>query len=168
MIRPARTSDARGIATAHVRSWQAVYRGHFPQQYLDGLSVSGRARRWATIISEQHQDVAVCEVRSGIAGFVSIGPSRDDDVTAGTGELTSLYIDPAFWRRGFGSLLVEWARESAKTHRWNDMTLWVLRDNRGARSFYEAVGWMPDGAARTGVLHGTRFVEVRYCRNGGA
>jgi hypothetical protein len=36
-IRPAGMEDVPEIAVAHVRSWQAAYRGLLPQAYLDGL-----------------------------------------------------------------------------------------------------------------------------------
>jgi RimJ/RimL family protein N-acetyltransferase len=43
------------------------------------------------------------------------------------------------------------------------ITLWVLRDNRRARQFYERAGFAPDGA--TNVLHRLNdVIELRYRR----
>ena len=47
---------------------------------------------------------------------------------------------------------------------YSSITLWVLRDNRRARRFYERAGFAPDGA--TNVL--TRLasvIELRYRRS---
>ena len=44
---------------------------------------------------------------------------------------------------------------------YSSITLWVLRDNRRARRFYERAGFAPDGA--TNVLTGLGDVlELRY------
>jgi RimJ/RimL family protein N-acetyltransferase len=44
---------------------------------------------------------------------------------------------------------------------YSSVTLWVLRDNRRARRFYERAGFAPDGA--TNVLTGLGDVrELRY------
>ena len=45
------------------------------------------------------------------------------------------------------------------------MTLWVLRGNRRARDFYEASGFVPDGAAKIDTnAAGISYDEVRYRR----
>jgi len=44
---------------------------------------------------------------------------------------------------------------------YSTVTLWVLRDNRRARRFYERAGFVPDGA--TNVLTGLGGIrELRY------
>jgi len=41
--------------------------------------------------------------------------------------------------------------------------LWVLRENRRARRFYELAGWSADGAAKDAeLLGGLTLPEVRY------
>lgn len=51
-IRPAVAEDASAMARAHVRSWQAGYRGLLPADYLDALRPEDRARGPATAGSE--------------------------------------------------------------------------------------------------------------------
>jgi hypothetical protein len=41
------------------------------------------------------------------------------------------------------------------------VTLWTAAWNQ-ALAFYEACGWMPDGATRHRNLAGRRFTEVRH------
>jgi hypothetical protein len=45
-IRPAVAEDATAVAQAHVRSWQAGYRGLLPANYLDALRPEDRASRY--------------------------------------------------------------------------------------------------------------------------
>jgi len=40
--------------------------------------------------------------------------------------------------------------------------LWVLTANDGARRFYEAGGWQPDGATNMLDFDGTPIEEIRY------
>jgi len=94
VIRLAAPTDALSIARVHVRSWQAIYRGHFPDDYLANLSADQRAVNWARLLADPSQTIAVYEL-SGIVGFVCIGPSRDADAGPETGELSSIYLDPA-------------------------------------------------------------------------
>ena len=41
-------------------------------------------------------------------------------------------------------------------------TLWVLERNPRARRFYEAAGWIADGAVKDDTYLGTPVREVRY------
>ena len=162
MIRCASTSDAESIAVVHVRSRQAIYRGQMSDGYLEGLSVDRRAKYWANMISENPEGVAVFEIPAGIVGFVSIEPSRDTDAERRTGELTAIYLDPANWRQGVGRNLINWSKESARLRHWRKMTLWVLKENVQARSFYEALHWRLDGKIKSERFGGVDLTEVRY------
>ncbi len=164
MIRAATVDDAQAIAELHVRSWQSAYRGHFPDAYLEALSVADRLELWTAVTAKQPPRVGVSAAADGICGFVSLSGSRDDDATATLGEINAMYVDPSRWRAGIGSALMRWALEQATARDWAALTLWVLRDNSGARAFYEAFGWRLDGRTQVDTIGGTEAVEVRYRR----
>ena len=42
-VRRGRVADAPAMGRLHVRAWQAAYRGHMPDDYLDGLRAAERA-----------------------------------------------------------------------------------------------------------------------------
>jgi hypothetical protein len=42
-VRHATVGDAPALGRVHVRAWQAAYRGHKPDDYLDGLRPEERA-----------------------------------------------------------------------------------------------------------------------------
>jgi len=48
ILRPAKTSDAAGIAAVHVAGWQAAYRHLLPAAYLDALDPAEREAQWST------------------------------------------------------------------------------------------------------------------------
>lgn len=168
MIRIATVNDASAIAAVHVRGWQAAYRDFFPRDFLDGLSVERRAEQWVAWLAEPSQPTAVYETSAGILGFVSIGPSRDADASPTTGELMSIYVEPAVWRRKVGSELMSWATAAVPVRGWTAMTLWTIADNRGTRAFYERCGWVPDGASKSEAFAGQALSQVRYAWHGGS
>jgi GNAT superfamily N-acetyltransferase len=165
MIRRATVADAAGIAQVHVESWQAIYRGHLPDDYLDALTPERRARNWHQALSEATVEIAVSETRSRITGFVSLAPSRDDDADDATGELTAIYLVPSIWRNGVGRKLIDWVKGAARLRGWNRLTLWVLEGNSRARHFYAATGWRHDGSTKVDSIGGIEVVEVRYVWN---
>lgn len=169
-LRDARRGDERAVAELHVRSWQEAYRGLMPDEFLDRLDPSDRASRYTFGSGDEGVPVTVLavelgeegvegdpsltnsrEVRPGspsrIAGFVSFGASRDQDLP-GHGEIGALYVDPDRHRGGIGRLLMAEARRRLWELGYTEAFLWVLRGNDRARSFYESEGWRPDGTTR--------------------
>jgi hypothetical protein len=55
-----------------------------------------------------------------------------------------------------------WPRLAAA--KFEQATLWVLDSNIRARRFYEAGGWVADGARKVDESHGFPIAEVRYQR----
>jgi GNAT superfamily N-acetyltransferase len=112
---------------------------------------------------------------SGIVGYASFGPETDvlsapwphPLTTSGedgsVAELYALYVRPAWWSTGTGRALMERVLARTSGAGYLSITLWVLRDNRRARRFYERAGFAPDGT--TNVLHRLGDVtELRYRR----
>jgi hypothetical protein len=54
-IRPAAVHDARAIAEVHVESWKSTYRGIFPDDLLNGLSVEKRESSWRDLLAGHEQ-----------------------------------------------------------------------------------------------------------------
>jgi hypothetical protein len=90
MIRAATVDDAQGIATVHVRGWQASYRGTFPDDLLDNLSIDRRTESWAKWLTDPTLATAVYTAAAAVVGFVNIGASRDADASPRTGELMAI------------------------------------------------------------------------------
>jgi GNAT superfamily N-acetyltransferase len=157
-IRAARASDAEAIERIRIRGWQLGYRHVFPAEQLDALELDWT--RWERRIERPPAGWAtyVVEGRGRMLGFVSIGPSRDEQ---GVGELYAIYVDPEEWSRGAGRALIVRA-EQRLAEEYAEATLWVLEDNPRARRFYEAAGWETDGARQTIERLGVSPPEVRY------
>jgi GNAT superfamily N-acetyltransferase len=166
--RPAEPGDEPQIALAHVTSWQDAYRGHIPQEYLDGLDASERAELWRrrlAAVDRSRGDVVVAVSGGEIAGFAAFVASRDEDADpARTGELAAMYLRPGSIGQGLGRLLMDAAIEGLAHRGYTEATLWVLDANARARRFYARAGWAGDGAVKTDNGLGFPLREVRYRR----
>ena len=161
--------DVPEIAVVHVRSWQAAYRGLLPQAYLDGLDPSQRIGQWEWILSAADRSqggTLVADAGGRLSGFVSYGPARDDDTDSKrAGEIYAIYLVPAAWDEGIGRNLMVAALDCLGEAGFHQVILWVLDSNVRARRFYEAGGWLADGAAKRDDSFGVPMTEVRYLRS---
>ena len=164
VVRPAGPDDAVAIASAHVRSWQAAYRGIVPDTLLDALSIDRRASWWRGELTEMATPTACWVVeRSGrVVGFASIGAARRDSASPGLGELYAIYLEPESWSLGFGRAIMNQAIAGLRDAGFRAAILWVLADNARGRRFYERAGWQPDGATMSWETSGATLPEVRY------
>ena len=141
MIRPADLHDAAAIARVHVASWRSTYRTLLPDDFLDSLTEAGYENRWRRFISERSSRVYVVQEDSGtdVVGFASGGLERAGE-TGYRGELYAIYLLESSKRRGYGRELVRAVVGGLREMGLEDMIIWVLRDNRAARDFYERLG----------------------------
>jgi GNAT superfamily N-acetyltransferase len=164
-IRRAGLADTRAIATVAVLGWRATYRGLMPDDFLDGLSIDAREAAWGEMLERDTDGGTptwVAERGGRTVGFVSSGPPRDADMALPTAEVYALYVLPEHWRTGVGRRLLAIAVEHWRALGSAAMVLWVLEANAPARSFYEAMGWRPDGARQEIDFGSFAAVEVRY------
>ena len=155
--------DAPGIATVHIRSWQAAYASILPRAFLDSLNLEERTERWKAILRAKESTTLVAKSESGaVAGFVSFGRCRDESAPPAMGEVWSLYALPEYWNKGVGRLLLSHALERLRTSLHESVSLWVLSENERARKFYAAAGFeLAPGDAKRFELGGIEVDEVR-------
>ena len=182
-VRSPEVSDAAAIARAHIRAWQVGYRELMPSGFLDSLDEETGARRWAERLAaaergegETGVEFLVAETMAAydrapeLVGVATIGPERPSTATTATtivGEVWMINVRPDVWRSGFGSTLLQAATDRLRERGSGELVLWVLRDNDRARRFYEANGWIADGATKTEMTGGALLPEVRYRHRGG-
>ena len=164
ILRRAVPGDEPAVAGVHARSWRAAYRGLLPDTFLDTLGPDHFEPRYTFGAGgPDAPETVVAEEDGKICGFATVAPAADPDV-AGAGELTSIHIDPEWWSRGIGRLLLEDARARMVARGWTHAVLWMLEGNERADRFYRRDGWEPDGALRTIAVHGEDVQDVRYGR----
>jgi GNAT superfamily N-acetyltransferase len=161
-IRAAAIHDARAIAEVHVESWKSTYRGIFPDQLLDGLSVEARECGWRDLLAGDDSASTItmvgCDAR-GVAGFVSGGKERTGELGC-DGELYAIYLRQKAQRKGLGALLVRQLAQELGARGFGSMAVWFLALNP-SRMFYERLGGMVIGQKDI-ERGGQTFLEVAY------
>jgi GNAT superfamily N-acetyltransferase len=153
-IRPARPDDVQTLAEVQVRAWRWAYTDIIGEEHMP--TVEEREARWRDI---DLAGVAVWDQDGVLAGFASVGASRDEDAEPSTGEVYALYVDPPAQGAGVGAALLDDAVARLHDRGHRDATLWVFTANGHARGFYEARGWRRDG--RTGEWLGAGGMRYR-------
>jgi ribosomal protein S18 acetylase RimI-like enzyme len=139
LVRTAELDDAAAIARVHVESWRSTYRGVLPDDFLDSLNAPRYAERWRRSLEDEGTRVYVAEDGHEVVAFASCGRERAGE-DAYRGELYAIYVLQGAQRRGHGKSLVRAAVGGLRELDLHDMIVWVLRENAGARKFYERLG----------------------------
>ena len=147
-IRKAEIKDVETIARIIVKAWKVAYKGIVSDDLLSDI----RYKKYVPFIEKDIRDkdkiVFVYEEgEKGIVGFVSGGTPKSSMKNFDS-ELYAVYVLPEKHKRGIGKALfkrfVQWAKENSFT----SFFLGVLKDNQGARLFYEKLGGKVVGSGK--------------------
>ena len=158
-------ADAAAIAAVEVRTWQSAYRRLMPDAFLDGLSLAEKTESWyRNLVKHQHRErkrtvLAVSEEE--VVGFATVGRGQED---ASVGLVFLVYVLPQHWQCGVGKALMAAIMDELRELGMREAMLWVLRENRRARHFYERLGWRPDGRTQSSQYGGVELEAICYRR----
>ncbi|HZP97591.1 MAG TPA: GNAT family N-acetyltransferase [Candidatus Limnocylindria bacterium] len=138
-VRTATPDDAEAIERVRTDTWRATYRDLLPDAVLDRLGYDGARRRQGMATMPAERFALVAEHDGEVVGFCYGGPSRADDA-AHPGEIYAIYVLPSHQGHGHGSALMRAGAREALARGWRGLLVWVLRDNRPSREFYERMG----------------------------
>ena len=155
--------DAKELGMVHSSSWKIAYKGIVPDEVLEGITAEGREAYFARVIRNKSEETAVIKAAGDICGFVTLGSSRDEDLSHEYGEIWGIYLSPEYWKQGIGSILLDWAKSELKNRGFSKISLWVLEENNRACRFYEKHGFVFDGTIKR-ITIGKDLNEKRYTR----
>lgn len=145
------------ISRVYAMSWKTAYRQIVPQDYLDHLSET----RWVPLLKKEKAHLLLAIDGGEIIGAATYGAAREETY-AGWGEIVSLYLLPAYFRKDIGSRLLQRAQKELAGLGYAQIYLWVLTENWAARRFYEANGFHCSGDMITYEIGGKALAESRY------
>lgn len=99
-----------------------------------------RIARWAADLVRPRYHWWVAHLDSAPVGLAGIGPSRDP-VAEEIGELDTIAVLPAYWRRGVGRALMTQANDQLDRDGYERAVVWTWADCPAAAAFYPAMGW---------------------------
>ena len=143
-LRRGAPDDADQIAGISVRAWIHAYESFLDPRVLAERTMASQAERWREWLADEVTQTHVAEVGGRIAGYATVGASRDGDADDTVGQLSALYVDPAAQGAGLGTRLLADAVARLRASGFNVATLWVFEENGLGRAFYERHGWRTD------------------------
>jgi GNAT superfamily N-acetyltransferase len=157
-IRAALPDDTENVVRIYVTASNAGF-----GSLMDKLEVTPkRLANWRADLSRPAPHRWwVAEVNGTIAGFAGIGPSRDP-IDPAIGELDTIAIDPAYWRKGVGKQLMATVLRQLALDGYREAVVWTLADYEQGMHFYESTGWCLNGKARRDgreICYGRRLVS---------
>lgn len=158
-VRPARESDAAGIAAVHVQAWREAYAHLMPAEFLAALDQGRREAGWRTIIADEVTNVLVALDGEQVIGWASAGSRRDGSApTDRELELEGIYVLASAYGSGAGQQLLDAAVG-------NDAAfLWMAENNPRAEAFYRRNRFERDGGKKTESFGGASVSVVRLSR----
>ncbi len=138
-IRPANESDAFSIATIGYNCWQECYKNLIPADFLASISIERQIERAETTIRQGGGILMATDAEHKAVGYCGYGRSRDSGFPL-ENEIYSLYIARHVRSKSLGAILLLEASRRFAINR--PIMVHTLRDNIGARRFYESNGFI--------------------------
>jgi ribosomal protein S18 acetylase RimI-like enzyme len=146
LVRTATVDDLDSLVEIFRACWLTSYRDILPQSVRDEMSVEKAQEMWAlSVIPHPERTTFVIEQDGMVVGVARVG----SDVSNSTrGHLFSLYVHPDNAGRGLGKLLLRHALASLREKGFEEITLWVFKNNAPTRNLYSSLGFLETGQER--------------------
>ena len=146
-IRNASISDLDAVVEIFRACWLISYQEVLPQDVRDAMTPEAAHELWEQALAPHIERETVVAVRGDqVVGVARIGQDKDNSLR---GHLFSLYVHPEHSGMGIGKTLVSAALEKLRTRGFDEITLWVFKENPNARALYEKLGFSITGVERT-------------------
>jgi len=148
----------RAMSLIHALGWRDTYVDAVPAAWMAEHITD---ERWVPLFRadyEQGRCRGLLLYRADVpVACINYGPARMDNYNAGQastfpnesyrdwGEIISFYTHPAERGKGYGGLLIEEAVRRLHADGFQNVFVFVLRENEGARRFYASHGFEWDG-----------------------
>ncbi|TMC79352.1 MAG: GNAT family N-acetyltransferase [Chloroflexi bacterium] len=141
-VRRATVDDAEAIERIRVQTWRATYRGLLPDGLIDQLQQNVERRRERLRLARPSELIFVAEEGAEVVGYAFAGPERTHDREY-PGEVYAIYVLPAAQGKGHGRALIRQCARELAAGGMTSLLIWVLRENKIGRRFYERLGGTP-------------------------
>ena len=144
-IRKVIVQDAEQIASIGIKTWNTSYRGIFPKEKLDNMSLKEATVNWTKIITDESRnpdlETFIVEISDDkIIGYA--GGGKFDKTTLCDCEIGRIYIQEEYQNKGYGTMLFNKMLDFFHTRNWKTMIIWTLEDS-AYRRFYEKMKGVP-------------------------
>ena len=146
LVRKATTSDLDSLVEIFRACWLTSYKEILPESVRDEMSIEKAREMWAlSVIPHPERTTFVIETDRKVVGVTRVGT---DVTNSARGHLFSLYVHPDNAGRGLGKILLRHALASLREIGFEEITLWVFKNNAPTRNLYSSLGFQETGQER--------------------
>lgn len=157
-LRPAVAEDAADLAAIQAASWDAAFVEILTPEILREYTDCARLEEmYRNILASPELHLTLELVNDVPHGLAAWSNSRDGEPQ--TAELICIHSRPGNWGKGYGAALMRHALLEMENAGYSYAALWVFAENRRARRFYEALGFVATGA--TQISFGCEELQYR-------
>lgn len=161
IIRESKVEDAFEVEKLRINSWKKSYSGIIDSDFLDSLNPQESFQARSNAILSKRDSNLVVIVNGKIVGVSDAGQKRAELENPKAGEIYSLYVDEQYQRQGIGYLLFQKQCENLSQKGYKEISIWVLKDNNLARSFYSKYGGIL-GEEKYFKIGNKQYLQVVY------
>lgn len=146
LVRPATETDLALLVRIFRACWLTSYKDILTQTVRDDMTQERANEMWALSV-QPHPDrtTFVIEENGLPVGMARVGR----DITNGTrGHLFSLYVHPDNAGRGLGKNLLKKVLKLLRETGFEEISLWVFKNNVSTRNLYSSLGFLETGQER--------------------
>ena len=140
-IRKVRQGDADTLAYISTESWKAAFADILDAETLKKSTNIDRVTAMFRQLLEENKGNGYILLADGKPHCIAYWDAARDAEFAGKAELICIHSLPDNWHKGYGSQMMDRVLEDIKDAGYSEVVLWVFRDNKRARAFYEAKGF---------------------------
>ncbi|MGA1801075.1 GNAT family N-acetyltransferase [Rhizobium sp. HT1-10] len=147
-FRQAGAADAANLAALTVQVWLHTYAKRGIRGVLSNYVLSEfTTDKFRQVLADQNQMIILCEADAHLVGYVRLDFSSpcptDDSVHS---EISTLYVQAHFLRRGIGTQLLLRALDAFRRRGRKSVWLSVNHENADAIGFYDRHGFQRQGS----------------------
>lgn len=146
VIRPAVPNDLDFLVEIFRSCWLISYKGLLPKEVQEEMTAEKARQMWSLSV-QPHPDriTFIIEENKVPVGVARVGV----DVSNKTlGHLFSLYVHPNSAGRGIGTTLLKYVLSTLRERNFEEITLWVFKENAPTRKLYRTLGFVETGQER--------------------
>lgn len=160
-VKKATLEDVAILSEIHALSWKKAFKGIMPQDFLDDLKEDYWVKFFENGIKNKIIEVLIVCNNNNPVGEVTYGKARDESLPD-WGEIISIYVLPEYFHKGFGTKLIKSAVQNLKEQGFDNIYLWVLRENHNAQKFYKKHGFIETDQEYHFEKGGKKLVDIKY------
>lgn len=141
-MRRVKMGDERSLAYIQTESWKNAFSSILDRETLERCTEFAKAEEMYRHLLENQIGNGYLLLVAGKPHCIAWWDAARDKAFSGKAELICIHSLPNNWRRGYGSIMMDKILTDIRRAGYAEVILWVFRDNKRARAFYESKGFV--------------------------